>query len=265
MTSPAKKEYILITGASSGIGRALAAEAASRGHNLFLVALPEDGLGDFVESIKEKHRIKVKYRTLDLTQHEAPQKIYEEAVAAGIRVGTLINNAGMGHAGYFHEMSLEQLDTMIHLNIRALTRFTYLFIKDMVARNNGHILNVGSLGAYTPVAYKSVYMGSKSYVYYFTGALREEYCDTNLKFNVLMPAAVDTSKKVKQRVKDSGIMGKFTLLTPEYVARYTFDKMEKGKFTIMPGLASRAIFNFSKWMPSGLLLKVTQRVFNNGQ
>ncbi|MDD2632032.1 MAG: SDR family NAD(P)-dependent oxidoreductase [Bacteroidales bacterium] len=262
MTSPAKNEYILITGASSGIGRALAAEGASRGHNLFLVALPHDGLDDFVQEMKEKHKVEVKYNTTDLTQKDAPQKIYEEAAAAGIRVGTLINNAGMGHAGNFHEMTHEQLDSMIHLNLRALTHFTHLFIRDMVARNDGHILNVGSLGAYTPVAYKSVYLASKSYVYYFTGALREEYGDTNLKFSVLMPAAVATSKKVKQRVKDSGVMGKITLLTPEYVARYTFDKMEKGKFTIMPGLASRAIFSISKWVPSGVLLKVTQRVFN---
>lgn len=135
MTSPAKKEYILITGASSGIGRALAAEGASRGHNLFLVALPHDGLDDFVKEIKEKHKVEVKYSTIDLTQREAPQKIYEEAATAGIRVGTLINNAGMGHAGNFHEMTHEQLDSMIHLNLRALTHFTHLFIRDMVARN----------------------------------------------------------------------------------------------------------------------------------
>ncbi len=253
--------FTLITGASSGIGKALAAECASRGMNLFLVSLPGDGLDGFVNELEQKHGILTKYLTLDLTRSEAPQIVYDYAQNMGLRVNMVFNNAGIGHTGNFHEMKRDEIEDMIDLNLRALTSITLLFLKDMIQRNEGHILNVGSLGAYTPMAYKSVYLASKSYVYFFTAALHDEYRDTNLNFSVLMPGAVATSDHVKQRVKESGFFGKISLLEPAAVAKYTLDKMEKGRFTIMPGVINRSIFRISKLVPNGVLLAITGKVF----
>ncbi|MFP4470565.1 MAG: SDR family NAD(P)-dependent oxidoreductase, partial [Bacteroidales bacterium] len=230
------RRFTLITGASLGIGKALAAECASRGMNLFLVSLPGDGLDDFVTELEQKHGISTKYLTLDLTRSEAPQIVYDYARNMGLNINCVFNNAGIGHTGNFHDMKREEVEEMINLNLRALTSITLLFLKDMIQQNEGHILNVGSLGAYTPIAFKSVYLASKSYVYFFTAALQQEYRHTNLKFSVLMPGAVATSDHVKKRVKESGFFGRLSLLSPESVAKYTLDKMEKGKFTIMPGV-----------------------------
>lgn len=256
------KNFTLITGASSGIGKALAEECAARGMNLFLVSLP-DGLDEFVKSLESKYEVEIHYLNLDLTRSDAPQIVFDFAKNMGLRINKLFNNAGIGHVGNFEKMEPREVEEMINLNLRALTMITLLFLKDMLQHNEGYILNVGSLGGYTPVAYKSVYLASKSYVYFFTSALREEYKHTPLKFSVLMPAAVVTSPKVEERVKKSGFFGKLTMLTPKHVAQYTLDKIEKGNFAIMPGTVTRSIFNLSKWLPNGLLLAINHRIFGN--
>lgn len=257
------KKFTLITGASSGIGKALAAECAGRGMNLFLVSLPGDGLEGFLEKLEQQYGIQTAYLCIDLTKESAVSEVYDFARARNIQVTTLINNAGIGHAGDFHEMEVEMIREMVNLNMRALTSLSLLFIKDMIACKEGRILNVGSLGGYTPVPYKSVYLATKSYVYFFTSALKEEYKDSPLKFSVLMPGGVLTNDSVKERVKNAGVISKMSVLTPEYVAKYALDKMEKGKFTIMPGVLIRLIFSVSKLVPNGVLLTVMKKVFGN--
>ena len=257
------KKFTLITGASMGIGKALAAECASRGMNLFLVSLPGDGLESFRRELEKKYYIVTEYLCIDLSKESSASAVYEYARSHHLQVDTLINNAGTGHAGDFHQMDPAEIREMIDLNLRALTTLSLLFIRDMIRNNRGHIVNVGSLGAYTPVAYKSVYLATKSYVFFFTSALNEEYKNTPLKFSVLMPGGVATNDMVKERVKDAGLLSKISVLTPEYVARYTLDKMGKGKFTIMPGVASRSIFSVSKILPTGVLLHIMKKVFGN--
>lgn len=256
-------KYTLITGAGSGIGKALARESAARGKNLFLVSLPGDGLKQFIHELSHEFGIKTAYLSVDLTDRTATQSVYDFALEKDLQINCLINNAGIGHAGNFHEMKTEQVQEMINLNLRALTTLSLLFIRDMIRNNEGHILNVGSLGGYVPVAYKSVYLATKSYVYFFTSALKEEYKKSPLKFSVLMPGGVMTNDHVKERVKKAGLVSRKAVLTPEYVAKFTLDKIEKGKFTIMPGILSRSIFSVSNIVPSGVLLIIMKRVFGN--
>lgn len=266
MTKDSSENYTLITGASSGIGKALATECADRGMNLYLISLPNDGLDQFVGMLEKKYGIQVQYITLDLTRSDAPKIVFDYAKNMNFHVDVLFNNAGIGHVGNFHEMKPEDVKVMIDLNLRALSNMTLLFLKKMIERKKGHIVNVSSLGAYMPVAFKSVYLASKSYVYYFTAALRQEYKTSGIKFSVLMPGAVATSDHVKKRVDGSGFLGKLSVLSPEEVAKYTLNKMEKGKFAIMPGQVTRSIFQVSKFLPSGVLLAITQKVFNqNGK
>ncbi len=259
------KKFTLITGASLGIGKALATECAGRGMNLFLVSLPGDGLENFLRELAQQFGIVTEYLCIDLTRESSANAVYEYAKIRNIQVNILINNAGIGHAGDFHHMDTIQIQEMIDLNLRALTTLSLLFIRDMIKNNHGHILNVGSLGAYTPVAYKSVYLATKSFVFFFTSALREEYKKTPLKFSVLMPAGVLTNDNVKERVKKAGVLSKLSVLSPEYVARYTLNKMAKGKFTIMPGHMSQMIFTVSKIIPNGVLLAIMKKVFGNNK
>jgi uncharacterized protein len=262
MSSESENHYTLITGASSGIGKALAIECARRGMNLFLIALPGNGFDKFVQDLNREHTVKVDYLTLDLTESNAPHTIYDHAKKMGYNINMLFNNAGNGHVGKFEDMQTAKVEEMIHLNLRALTVICLLFIGDMKYMKKAHVLNVGSLGAYTPIAYKSVYVATKSYVYYFTKSLQQEYASTNIRFSVLMPGAVITNSEVKERIKDSGFFGKLSSLSPQYVAKYTLKAMDSGHFTIMPGFANRAIFNFSACIPSGFLLYITRKVFN---
>jgi uncharacterized protein len=262
MSSESENQYTLITGASSGIGKALAIECAGRGMNLFLIALPGNGFDKFAQDLNREYKVKVDYLTLDLTESNAPHKIYDHAKKMGYRVNMLFNNAGNGHVGRFEEMQTEKVEEMLHLNLRALTVICLLFISDMKTMKKAHVLNVGSLGAYTPIAYKSVYVATKSYVYYFTKSLQQEYASTNIRFSVLMPGAVITNAEVKKRIRDSGFLGKLSALSPQYVAKYTLNAMDNGSFTIMPGFANRAIFNVSACIPSGFLLYITRKVFN---
>jgi uncharacterized protein len=254
--------FTLITGASSGIGKALAIECAKRNMNLFLVALPDNGFDEFALQLEHDYGIKVLHMTIDLTMPQAPQMVYDHAISNHIKVNMLINNAGNGHVGNFDEMTISQVDEMVQLNLRALTVLSLLFIKEMKSLPKAHIANVGSLGAYTPIAYKSVYIATKSFVYYFTKSLQQEYSSTNIQFSVLMPGAVITNADVEERIKDAGFFGKISSLTPEYVAQYAMDRIDKGKFTIMPGVMNRAIFSVSSCLPSGILLYVTRKVFN---
>lgn len=254
--------FTLITGASSGIGKALANELARKGQNLFLVALPGNGLDNFAKELIKNFGVKVEYLTVDLTAPETPQLIYGHAIKRGLKIKILINNAGNGHVGKFEEMSQTKIEEMIHLNIRALTMLSLLFVKDMKTVEGAHILNVGSFGAYTPVAYKSVYLATKSYVYYFTRSLMQEYHTTKINFSVLMPGAVVTNGEVEERIKNAGFLGKFSSLTPEYVAKFTVKAMIKGRFSILPGYVNRAIFRISACLPSGILLYITRHIFN---
>jgi len=217
MSSESENYYTLITGASSGIGKALAIECARRGMNLFLIALPGNGFDSFAQTIRDEYKVKVDILKIDLTQSEAPQQIYDHAKKMGYSVNMLFNNAGNGHLGKFEDMQPAKIEDMIHLNLRALTIISLLFIGEMKTMKKASVLNVGSLGAYTPIAYKSVYAATKSYVYYFTKSLQQEYASTNIQFSVLMPGAVVTNDAIKQRIKKAGFFGKLSSLTPEYV------------------------------------------------
>jgi len=262
MSTEAESLYTLITGASSGIGKALAIECARRGMNLFLIALPGNEFDTFAEDLQIEYDVKVDFLSIDLTDSDAPQMIYDHAKKKQYSVNMLFNNAGNGHLGKFEDMQTDKVEDMIHLNLRALTVLSLLFIGDMKSLKKANVLNVGSLGAYTPIAFKCVYIATKSYVYYFTKSLQQEYASTNIQFSVLMPGAVITNDAIKQRIKKAGFFGKLSSLTPEYVAEYTLKAMEKGRFMIMPGYANRAIFNISACLPSGFLLYITGKIFN---
>lgn len=261
MNNKSSDYFTLITGASAGIGKSLAIECANRGHHLFLVALPGNGLESFPSELRSRFGIRVEHLALDLTRTDAPQQLYDHVTSLGLKVNILINNAGNGHVGNFDEMNKEKVDEMINLNLRALTLINLLFLNDLKTCDKAYILNVGSLGAYTPVAFKSVYMATKSYVYYFTRSLKQEYRSTNIQFSVLMPGAVVTNGEVEERIKEAGVFGKISSLTPDYVAKYTLNAMERGRFSILPGFSNRAIFRFSACIPSGFLLFVTRKIF----
>jgi len=182
----------LITGASSGIGKEFAHIHAEKGGNLVIVARSKDKLETLKTELEKKYNIKVTVIVKDLGLPEAPVEIYNEIKKAGIQVDYLINNAGFGGLGKFHERVWEKDLAMINLNIITLTALTRLFLPDFVKRNEGKILNVSSTASLMPGPLQAVYFATKAYVTSFSNAIGEELFDTNITVTALLPGATET-------------------------------------------------------------------------
>ncbi|MEO0895370.1 MAG: SDR family oxidoreductase [Bacteroidota bacterium] len=224
----------LITGASSGIGKEFALIHAEKGGDVIIVARRMEKLQALKEEIEEKHGTKVMVIAKDLTQASAPQEIYDEIKTAGWEVDYLINNAGFGGRGKFHERAWEQDLAMINLNIVALTALTRLYLPDFVARNSGKILNVSSTASLLPGPLQAVYYATKAYVTSFSNAIAEELHDTNITVTALLPGATET-----EFAQTSG-MDKTDLFQNTFsaheVALDGYNGMLEGKLDVMAGV-----------------------------
>tara|TARA_R110001583_G_scaffold61013_2_gene180809 strand:+ start:420 stop:1040 length:621 start_codon:yes stop_codon:yes gene_type:complete len=182
----------LITGASTGIGKELATIHASKGGNLIIVARNESKLNNLKQELEQKYNIKVLVIAKDLSDLSAPQEIYNEVKQQRIDIDYLINNAGFGALGKFHELELARQVAMINLNVTALTSLTHLFLPEFIKRNNGKILNTSSTASFMPGPLQAVYFATKAYVTFFSNALSEELNDTNITVTNLMPGATES-------------------------------------------------------------------------
>lgn len=252
--------YTLITGSSLGIGRAIATEMASRGHNLILHSLPGEHLDFLSETLVSEYGVTVKIFEIDLTETEGPMKLFSEVEKSGLKVNILINNAGIGIEGPLESYSKEDIDNIIFLNIRALTLITTLFIPSL-KKTDSYILNISSLGSYIATPYKSVYLASKSYIFYFTRALEAELKGTSVKTCIFVPGGVRTNKNVLERMKKAGWMSERTSISPEEVASKGIRAMFSGKRVVVPGRLSRLIFSISLFIPEGIILAITRSIF----
>ncbi|OYT12283.1 MAG: short-chain dehydrogenase [Bacteroidetes bacterium 4572_112] len=224
----------LITGASSGIGEQLARIHAARGGDLFLVARNEIRLNELKKELESQHGIVVNVYAKDLTLATAAQEVYDELKKLNIEIDYLINNAGFGGIGKFHERNLTEDISMINLNISALVSLTHLFLKDFVACNSGKILNVSSTASLMAGPLQAVYFASKAFVTSFSNALAEELHDTNISVTNLMPGATDTkfakvSGMDNTKMFDSSVSAKS-------VAQDGYDAMLKSKLDVVSGL-----------------------------
>lgn len=200
-----KNKTVLITGASSGIGKEFAKSLANQGANLILTARSGDALLVLSKQLETSHTgIWVKTVTLDLSELNAAQILFNRIDEMGISVDYLINNAGFGKFCEFSNESVETYNKMLMLNINALVELTHLFLPEMKQKNNGGIINVASTGAFQPLPYQAVYGASKAFVLSFSEALTGELLDTNIRVMALCPgttasrfmenANADTSK-----------------------------------------------------------------------
>lgn len=249
------KKVALITGASSGIGREFARIHASRGGNLVIIARSEDKLRELKEELEKKYQVNVKIIVKDLTSPQAPQEIYNEVKEAGIKIDYLINNAGFGGRGFFHERPMELDLQMIQVNIVTLTTLTRLFLPDFVQRNEGKILNVSSTAALMPGPLQAVYYATKAYVAFFSNAIAEELRDTNITVTNLMPGATDTGFAKTSDMNNTGVFAK--PVSPETVAKEGYEGMLNGKLDVISGLSmsQRLMMATIPFAPKKMLLK----------
>lgn len=222
------KEVALITGASSGIGKDLAHIHAEKSGDLIIVARREDALIDLKKELEESHNVEVRVIAKDLVAPNACTDLFKEISDEGITVDYLINNAGFGGQGVFHEQDSAYQQKMIDLNIKALTELSRLFMPGMVERNKGRILNVASTAGLVPGPLQAVYFATKAYVVSLSQALASEVNDTNVTVTALCPGATKTEFLENADLQDT-LLVKSGLETSRSVAEKGYKAMMKGK------------------------------------
>ncbi len=250
----------LITGASSGIGKELANIHAEKGGDLIIVARSKNKLDELKKKLEEKHKISVMVIAKDLTQLNAPKEIYNEIKNAGIEIEYLINNAGFGGIGKFHERDWEKDLAMINLNITALTALTRLFLPDMVERNKGRILNVSSTASLMPGPLQAVYYASKAYVTSFSNAIAEELHDTNITVTALLPGATETEFGAVSGMDKTVLFEKTA--SARKVAEDAYNGMMKAKLNIITGVPSsqKIMMKMIPFIPKKSMLKQVRKM-----
>lgn len=249
------KKVALITGASSGTGRELSRIHAAKGGDLVVIARREDRLNELKQELEKKNKIKVKVIAKDLTLPQAPIEIYDEVKKAGIEVDYLINNAGFGGRGYFHERPMESDLQMIQVNIVALTALTRLFLPDFVKRNSGKILNVSSTASLMAGPLQAVYYASKAYVTSFSNAIAQELHDTKITVTALLPGGMETEFAQTADLTNTPLFAK--TVSPQVVAKAGYDAMLKGKLNIISGVTAsqRVMLATVGLIPKKVMLK----------
>ena len=267
-----KGKLALVTGASTGIGYAIAKELAKRGANLIIsaTARSEDKLHKLSSEIKnlgsECHIF-----LEDLSKLNSGRSLYDQIRLQNLHVDLLVNNAGYGRWGLYHEIEMSDYAEMIQLNITSLSELTHLFIPDMVSKGEGGIINVGSVASLTPVPYSSVYAATKAYVLSLSEGLRFEYKNSNIRIMALLPGATISnfgqvatakSEKLKERLKRrTKSAGGTVFQTCEEVALECLDGFIKDKQFLIPGRGNRRTAIITKLLPRTKVLNIVGKLF----
>jgi short-subunit dehydrogenase len=243
------RKYVLITGATEGIGYELSKVFAENGFNLVLVARNASELHYRANELRGDYGIEAIPVAKDLFQPGAAFELYDQVRNLGLTVDILVNNAGQGVYGKFVETDIEKQLYIIQLNIASLTALTYLFLKDMVARNDGRILNLGSIASEVPHPLQAVYGGTKAYVLSFSEALFNEVKETNVTVTTLQPGATETDFFNKAGAQNAKIVQEGKLGDPAKVARDGFEALMKGRDSVVSGMKNKAMSTLAHIVP----------------
>jgi short-subunit dehydrogenase len=242
-------KYALITGGSSGIGYELAKLFAKDGYNLIVVSRNQEHLDRVQSELEQQFKIEVQSISKDLSLKESPLEIYNEVKTKGIDVDVLVNDAGQGVFGEFIDTDIDRELEIIQLNIGAYVVLTKCFLKDMVARGAGKILNVGSIAGEMPGPWQSVYHGTKAFINSWSEAIRSEVKDKGVTVTVLLPGATDTDFFSKADMENSKIVQESKLSDPAKVAQDGFDALMSGDDKIVSGLKNKVQVAIGNFMP----------------
>ena len=248
----------LITGASNGIGLELAKIHASKGDNLVLVARNKTKLDELKAELEQQFKIKVYCIGKDLSAPNAALEVFSETQQEKIQVDHLINNAGFGDFGMFVETDWNKELQMINLNITTLTHFTKLYLKEMVNRKSGKIMNVASTAAFQSGPTMAVYYATKAYVLSFSEAVANEVSDKGVTITILCPGATESGFQAAAAMEESALVKGKKLPTSKEVADYGYKAMMSGKTVAIHGLMNYIMANSVRFIPRSIVVKVTR-------
>ena len=254
-----KKKIALITGASSGIGKAFAELLSSEDYDLVLVARNADELNRIVGMEMTKNQTMVIPIRLDLTESDAVDRLMTELSVRKISPDIVINNAGVGLVGEVSKLPVDSQLGMIDLNVRALSEVTMRFLPEMLARNSGGIINVSSVAAFLPGPYMSVYYASKAFVQSFSDSLAEELKGTKVRVMTVCPGPVDTAFQATAGLDTERWIHKLSMAkSPEKVAEAGWAGFKAGNWETFPGLSDLLAAWIGKFMPKLILRPIIE-------
>jgi short-subunit dehydrogenase len=234
-----KNKTALVTGATSGIGYEIAKLFAKDGYNLVIVSRTEEDLVAAAEIFKKGTGINVTPIARDLSEPNAAEELYNEVKAKGIEISILVNDAGQGVYGKFTETNLQEELDIIQLNVCTLVTLTKLFLKDMVARREGKILQLASMVSKIGSPLMSVYAGTKAFVYNFSQSLTNELQDTGVTVTALQPGTTDTDFFNKAGAENSKVVRDGGLASPADVAKDGYDALMAGDSKVVSGIKNK--------------------------
>jgi hypothetical protein len=244
-------EWVLVTGASAGIGRELARAFASRGYDLILAARNEGAIAALARELVATHAVRAKTMPADLSLPGAAEAIAGALEGASVQVGVLVNNAGVLFEGDFAGIALDDHLRLLQINVVALTSLTRLLIPSMIERGAGRILNVASMAAFMPIPRLAAYAAAKAYVLSLTESLSEELRGTGVTATALCPGFTDTAM-----VRGSQLGKAFParmIMSPKDVAELGCAACLKGETICVPGLANRLLSSGAQLLPRKLV------------
>lgn len=250
----------IITGASSGIGAEFARRLARDGRNLVLVARSAEPLARLAAELEAAHDVQAHAIPLDLTDRDAPQRLFGETASQGLEIDLLINNAGFGSLGEFTKFDFERDRRMIDLNISALVALTHLYLPAMRQRGAGAIINVASTAAFQPVPYMATYAATKAFVLSFSEALAEENRAAGVRVMALCPGATDTNffqaaegDRPPMRIME----------TPEQVVSTALQALDAGRASVVSGWSNRLVAQSSRFAPRFLVRRIAGKIMRD--
>lgn len=252
-----RRKTALVTGASSGIGQALAELLAKDNYDLVLVARREDRLQALQKEWSERYSIAVRVVAMDLAAHTSPPKLFD--ALEGNNIDVLINNAGFASYGPFATSNTANEMDMIQVNVTTLTHLTRLFLPQMIERGEGRIMNIASTAAFVPGPLMAVYYATKAYVLSFSEALAEELRGSGVTVTAYCPGPVATEFQERAKLARSGLL-RYGLVEIGPIAAEGYRAMMSGKVVAIPGLPSKLVSLAARLTPRSILRRAVKKV-----
>ena len=264
LPEPSVSNTALVTGASSGIGAAIAAELASRGFSLVLVARREERLSSLATELASEHEVSAEVIACDLGQEGERDRLEEELRDRGRTVEVLVNNAGFGHQADFARSPRDRMVEMVRLNVEAVVDLTSRFLRPMAERGRGSVINIASLGAFQPLPGSAVYGASKAFVLSFSEAVRTELRGSGVTVTAVCPGPVRTEFMAVAEVP--GVEDRTpgaVWMSAEDIAKQAVDGAANDKRVVVPGLLNRAGALAGQHSPRAVALPLIGRIWRN--
>lgn len=247
------KSFVLITGATGGLGKAFAAECASRGWNLFLTDLSEEALTLVAAGLERMHGVSVHYYACDLTNAASRESLWQTIQQHGLRFHMLLNVAGIDYQGAFGERQVNELTAIVRLNIEATVDMTRRILQFRDQHRRLRVVNVSSLAAFYPMPVKAVYAASKRFLLDLSLALNRELQINDVTVTALCPAGMPTNPDCIRSIEAQGFMGQITTKNVGAVAARTIDLALAGRTVYIPGFVNQALWFLGSLVPPAVI------------